>query len=185
MAIFSIPIIAGTLVLAEPLIILVAGNDFAGSGLILKILIFALAAIFLGCMFAHAVIAINRQKKMIGAYIYVSLTSVVLYLILIPRFSYYGAAAVTIYSELAIAFLSAYVVWRYTKFIPNFKIVIRVLISSFILWGFLYLIPNNFYYTWFGLISSATISIIIYFFSLYLIKGITKNDLHILLNKKL
>lgn len=185
MAIFSIPIIAGTLVLAEPLIILVAGNDFAGSGLILKILIFALAAIFLGCMFAHAVIAIDRQKKMIGAYIYVGITSVVLYLILIPRFSYYGAAAVTIYSELAIAFLSAYVVWRYTKFIPSFKIVIRVLISSFILWLFLYLIPNNFYYNWFGLISSAAISIIIYFFSLYLIKGITKNDLHILLNKKL
>lgn len=185
MAIFSIPIIAGTLVLAEPLIVLVAGNEFAGSGLILKILIFALAAIFLGCMFAHAVIAINRQKKMIGSYVYVSITSVVLYLILIPRFSYYGAAAVTIYSELAIAFLSAYVVWRYTKFIPSFKIVIRVLISSFILWLFLYLIPNNFYYTWFGLISSATISIIIYFFSLYLIKGITKDDLHILLNKKL
>jgi len=185
MAIFSIPIIAGTLVLAEPLIILVAGNDFAGSGIILKILIFALAAIFLGCMFAHAVIAIDRQKKMIGAYIYVGITSVVLYLILIPRFSYYGAAAVTIYSELTIAFLSAYVVWRYTKFIPSFKIVIRVLISSFILWLALYLIPTSFYYTWLGLISSATISIIIYFFSLYLIKGITKNDLHILLNKKL
>jgi O-antigen/teichoic acid export membrane protein len=185
MAIFSIPIIAGTLVLADPLIVLVAGNDFAGSGPILKILIFALVAIFLGCMFAHAVIAINRQKKMIGSYIYVSVTSIILYLIFIPRFSYYGAAAVTIYSELAIALLSAYVVWRYTKFIPNFRIVLKVILSSIIMWLGFQLIPARFFDTWTGLILSAGGAIIIYFFSLYLLKGITKNDLRILLNKKL
>ncbi|MEI6553169.1 MAG: oligosaccharide flippase family protein, partial [bacterium] len=40
MAIFSLPIIAGTLILARPLIVLVAGEDFADSGLILKILIY-------------------------------------------------------------------------------------------------------------------------------------------------
>jgi len=185
MAIFSIPIIAGTLVLARPLIILVAGQDFEGSGLILKILIFALAAIFLGCMFAHAVIAINRQRKMIGAYIFVSLTSVILYLILIPLFSYYGAAAVTIYSELAIALFSAYVVWQYTKFIPKFKIVAKTIIASGVMWLVLYFIPQSFYYNWAGLIISASLAVIVYFFSLYLIKGITKNDLLILLNKKL
>ena len=185
MAIFSIPIIAGTLVLAKPLIVLVAGNDFADSGLILKILIFALAAIFLGCMFAHAVIAINQQRKMIASYIFVSLSSVILYLIFIPRFSYYGAAAVTIYSELSIAILSAYIVWRYTKFIPNFKIVTKAIIASFIMWLVLYLVPNILYYNWFGLILGGGLAIIIYFFSLYLIKGITENDLKILLNKKI
>jgi O-antigen/teichoic acid export membrane protein len=119
MAIFSIPIIAGTLVLAKPLIVMVAGDDFAASGTILKIIIFAIAAIFLGCMFAHSVIAIGRQKEMIGAYVFVALSSIVLYLIFIPPFSYYGAAAVTIYSEAAIALLSAYVVWKQTKFIKR------------------------------------------------------------------
>ena len=185
MAIFSIPIIAGTLVLARPLIVLVAGNDFAPSSPILKIIIFALAAIFLGCMFAHAVIAIGKQKKMIGSYIFVGLSSVILYLIFIPPFSYYGAAAVTIYSEVAIAFLSAYIVWKYTKFIPNFKIVGKTIIASIIMGAVLYLIPNNFYYTWTGLTAGVIIAIIVYFFSLYGIKGITKNDLKILLNRKL
>jgi len=185
MAIFSLPIIAGTLILARPLIVLVAGEDFADSGLILKILIFALVAIFLGCMFAHAVIAIGKQKKMIGPYIFVSLSAIILYLILIPLFSYYGAAFVTIYSELTIALLSAYVVWKYTKFIPSFKIIGKSIIASLVMWLVLYLIPNNFYYSWLGLIISGTLSFLIYFIALYLIKGLTQNDLKILLNKKL
>ncbi len=185
MSIFSIPIIAGTLILARPLIVLVAGNDFAESGAILKILIFALVAIFLGCMFAHAVIAINKQKKMISSYIFVSVSSIILYLIFIPKFSYFGAAAITIYSELTIALMSAYIVWRYTKFIPTFKILSKVVIASLIMWLSLYIIPSDYYYTWGGLIISSVLAIIIYLVSLYLIKGITKNDLKVLLNKKL
>ena len=185
MAIFSIPIIAGTLVLARPLIVLVSGDDFAGSGLILKILIFALAAIFLGCMFAHAVIAIGRQKEMIGPYIFVGISSVVLYLIFIPNFSYFGAAAVTIYSEVVIAFFSAYIVWRYTKFIPSFKIVTKTIIASTIMGLGLYFVPNTFYYSWLGLITGGVSAVLIYVISLYLLKGITQADLKILLNKKL
>lgn len=185
MAIFSIPIIAGTLILAKPLMVLVAGNEFESSGLILKILIFALVSIFLGCMFSHAVIAIGHQKEMILYYIFVSLSSIVLYLIFIPKFSYFGAASITIYSEAMIALSSAYVVWRYTKFVPNFKIVTKVIVASIIMWLSLNFIPDTFYYSWVGLISGGLLAIIIYFFSLYFIKGITKNDLKILLNKKL
>ncbi len=185
MAIFSIPIIAGTLVLAKPLIVLVAGNEFADSGLILKILVFALAAIFLGCMFSHAVIAIDKQKEMIRYYIFVSLSAIVFYLIFIPKFSYFGAAAITIYSEVMIAFFSAYVVWRHTRFVPKFQIVIKAVIASLIMWGGLYFIPNSLYYSWLGIIVGGVVAIIIYFIVLYLIKGITKNDLKILLNKKL
>lgn len=185
MALFSIPIIAGTLVLAKPLIILVAGDEFADSGLILKILIFALAAIFLGCMFSHAVIAINKQKEMIGFYIFVSISAVILYLFFIPYFSYFGAAAITIYSELAIAICSAYVVWRYTKFIPSFKILTKAIIASLIMWLSLFFIPTNFYYSWLGMFVSILVATIIYIVSLYLIKGITQDDLKILLNKKL
>lgn len=185
MAIFSIPIIAGTLVLAKPLIVLVAGDEFADSGLILKILIFALASIFLGCMFSHAVIAIDRQKEMIRYYIFVSLSAIILYLIFIPKFSYFGAASITIYSEVMIAFFSAYVVWRHTKFIPNFKTFIKTIIASIIMWGALYFTPSYFYYSWLGLIVSSLSAVVIYFISLYIIKGITQNDLKILLNKKL
>jgi O-antigen/teichoic acid export membrane protein len=182
MAIFSLPIIAGTLVLARPIMVLVAGESFAASGLILKILIFAISSIFLGCMFAHAVIAIDKQKKMIGSYVFVSISSVILYIIIIPMFSYIGAAAVTVYSELSIALLSAYVVWRYTKFIPNFKIIYKTIIASLLAGLFLHFCLSN-YYNWSNLIIGIVSFGLIYVIILYLIKGITKDDLKILLNK--
>ncbi len=185
MAVFSIPIIAGALVLAKPIIVLVAGPEFAGSGVILKILIFALVAIFLGCMFAHAVIAINQQKKMIAPYIFVGLSSVLLYLIFIPKFSYYGAAAITIYSEVAIALFSAYIVFKYTSFTPALKIFSKAIISSLIMGGILLLINESFYYSWTGLILGCVTAITVYFLSLFVTKGLTVNDLKILLNKKL
>jgi O-antigen/teichoic acid export membrane protein len=184
MALMSLPIIAGALILARPIVVLVAGAEFAPSGLILKILIFAILAIFLGCMFAHAVVAIDKQKRMIKYYLFVSISSVLLYLILIPKFSYLGAAAATVYSELAIALLSAYVVWHQTKFIPNFKIVSKSIIASVLMGLFLYLIPSHYFYNWSWLIISTVLSCIVYFAILYLLKGITKNDLQILLNKK-
>lgn len=185
MAIFSIPIVVGVLVLAKPIIVLVAGPDFIVSSLILKILIFAVVAIFLGCMFAHAVIAIEKQKKMIGFYLFVSLSSIILYLLVIPKFSYLGAAAITIYSEALIALFSAYIVWKYTKFIPKFKIATKTIIASLVMGLALKLIPEYLYYSWLGLIISSLAAAIIYFISLYLIKGITQTDLKVLLNKKL
>lgn len=182
MAMFSLPIIAGTMILANPIMVLVAGKPFLESGLILKILIFAVSAIFLGCMFSHAVIAIDKQKKMISSYVFVSISSVILYVIFIPLFSYVGAAAVTIYSELSIALLSAYVVWRYTKFIPNFKIIYKATTASLIAGLVLYFWSIN-YYSWSNLIIGIISFSIIYLVTLYLLKGITKDDLKILLNK--
>lgn len=184
MAIISLPIISGALILSKPIVVLVAGADFAASGLILKILIFAILAIFLGCMFAHAVVAIDQQKKMIKYYLFVSISSVILYLILIPKFSYLGAATATVYSEVAIALFSAYLVWQQTKFIPNSKIIIKSIIAASLMGLFLYTIPNHYLYNWLWLIVSITLSSILYFAILYLLKGITKNDLQILLNKK-
>jgi O-antigen/teichoic acid export membrane protein len=184
MAIFAIPLIAGFLVLAQPLMILVAGEEFSESALILKILIFALVAIFLGCMFAHAVIAIDKQKKMIGAYIFVSLSSIILYLIFIPPFSYLGAAVITIYSELTIALFSAYIVFKYSGFFPKLKIFSKTIVASLIMWLFLNSVTPSFYYTWTGIIVGGISAISIYFISLYFIKGITIKDLKILLNKK-
>lgn len=184
MAIFSLPIISGAMILSRPIVVLVAGPEFAESGLILKILIFAILAIFLGCMFAHAVVAIDKQKKMIKYYLFVSISSILLYLILIPKFSYIGAALITVYSELVIAFFSAYLVWRQTAFIPSFSKVTKAILASLVIGIALYLVPNHYYYNWTGLLVSLVLSSGLYFAILYSLNGITKNDLKILLNKK-
>lgn len=181
MVIFALPLIIGTQLVARDVMILIAGNDFAASGPILQVLIIAAGLIFLGCMFAHAVIAIDKQRKIIGAYLITAVTSVIGYLIFIPRFSYFGAAWVTIYSELLIAVISAWLIWKYTKFIPNLKVFVKSLAASLVMLLSIYLVIN---YTNSNLAVVLSMAVIIYMICLYIFRGITKEDVAVLLNKK-
>jgi O-antigen/teichoic acid export membrane protein len=180
LAILAIPLVIGTQLVAEEVMVLVAGSEFSASGPILRILIIAAAMIFFGNIPAHAIIAINKQKKIIGAYIFTAITAVVGYYIFIPRFSYFGAAWITIYSELAIALASIYLVWRHTRFIPNLKVFFKALAASLAMAVSIYALYfsgiNN-------LIFVVSLAAIVYFVFLYLFKGLSKTDILSLFNR--
>lgn len=177
MAVIAIPIVIGAQFLGRPIMILVAGKDFAAAGLILQILIFAVAAIFLGTMFSHAVIALDKQKKMIGFYVFTGFSSLAAYLILIPKFSYFGAAAVTIYSETLIAIFSAYCVYKYSRFLPNLMIPFKSLVAGAIMGLSLYFSPVKYQASLGGLIAIIILASLVYFLILYLLGGIKRQDL--------
>jgi len=176
----ALPMAVGAQFVAEDVMIIVAGNDFAASGPILKILIFAAVAIFLGNMFAHAIIAINKQKKVIKVYIFVAITSVIGYFLVIPNFSYMGAAWVTIYSEFAIAIASFWIVWKYTRFIPNFTVFIKSAIACLIMALAMTMLNNAGINNLIVIILSA---VFVYFVSLYFLKVLNRQDVLDLLNK--
>lgn len=177
MAILAIPLIVGGQLLAGPVMRAVAGKDFSQSGAILKLLIIAVAAIFLGTMFSHAVIALDKQKKLIGFYAFTSISSLIAYFILIPRFSYFGAAAVTIYSEVMIAIFSAYCVFKYSRFIPKLQTVSKALVASALMGLIIVLFPKSWQLNVFGLIFIIVIASAFYVLSLILIGGIKLSDL--------
>ena len=172
MIILALPLIVGAQLTAKPLMILIAGKDFAQSGDILKILILAIGFIFIGCLFAHAVISLDKQKNIIGAYIFTALTSLAGYLIFIPRFSYYGAAWVTVYSELAIMVFSLYIIIKYSNFRPNLTVFLKSLAAALIMGLGVYLLMGKINLIFIILLAGS-----IYFISLYLFKGINKEDL--------
>ncbi|MDO8668169.1 MAG: flippase [bacterium] len=172
MFMLAAPLIIGAELVAEPLIVLVAGKNFAPAGGILKILILAVGFIFIGCLLAHAVIALDKQKKVIGAYLFTALTALAGYLIFIPLYSYYGAAWVTVYSELAIALFSLYIVIRYSQFKLNFNVLFKSFIASLVMALFTYLLLNKI-----SLIIIIPLACLVYLISLYFFKGIAKADL--------
>lgn len=184
MAILAIPLIIGAQFLGQPIMSLVAGRDFSASGVILQILIFAVAAIFLGTMFSHAVVALDKQKTMIGFYVFTGLSSLLAYLILIPRFSYFGAAGVTIYSETLIAVFSSYCVWKYSHFLPNLKVTIKSLISGLVMGVFLYFFTGSDQTTLGGLISTFILASLVYFSLLFLIGGIKLADIATIIKRQ-
>ncbi|MDP3899981.1 MAG: flippase [bacterium] len=127
MVIIALPLMVGAQFVANDLMRLVAGEDFAASGPILKLLIIAAGIIYLGTIFSHVIISLERQKQTIWAYVVVAITSLIGYLVFIPKYSYFGAAAVTIYSESLIAVLIFGITYYYIKFIPNFIMTLKSL----------------------------------------------------------
>ncbi len=180
MVLFTVPMIVGTQLLANDIMTIVAGPEFALSGPILQILIFAAGIIFLGNIFAHAVIAINKQTKIIAAYLFTALTSLTAYLLIIPKFSYFGAAWITIYSEAIIAISSFYIVWKYTSFIPNILIFFKSLAASFCMLISIYALQ---FFGIFNLIIIIFVGTIVYFLFFFLFKGLSKKDLMSLFNR--
>lgn len=170
MAVVAIPLIIGAQFTAKKIMVLVGSNEFADSGSVLRILILASGIIFLGCIFSHAIIAINKQKKIIGVYVFTAVTAVAGYLIFIPKYSYFGAAWVTIYSELIIALAALYIVWKYAKFLPNLKIAGKALLASLLMAIIIYFMDEL---NLFIILSAA---VIIYCSAIYLLKGVTKKD---------
>lgn len=156
LALFALPLMIGAQFVATGLMTLVAGAEFARSGLILQMLIFACGAIYLGTIFSHVIIAVNKQKQTIWAYGFVAVTSLAGYFVFIPRYSYFGAAAVTIYSEVTVAVLIFAIAYYYTKFAPSLLIFGKALLASLIMGLALYLSPSL------NIISALLLAAIVY-----------------------
>jgi O-antigen/teichoic acid export membrane protein len=181
MIILALPMVIGTYFVNTQIITIVAGNDFLAAGSILSILIIAAGIIFIGTVFSHAVIALDLQKKIIPAYIFTAVTAIMGYLLFIPTYSYFGAAWVTVYSELAIAFFSFVLVLRYAKFKPNWSILAKSGFAAFLMAALMFTLkqldPNI------SLPLLIIFSTVTYFAVLFACKGVKQEDLNILLNK--
>ncbi len=184
MAMIAIPLVVGAQFLADPVMSLIAGRDFIASGAILKILIFSVAAIFLGTIFSHAVIALNKQREVIRFYIFTSITALTAYFIFVPKYSYIGAASVTIYSEVMIAIFCIYCVFKNSHFLPRLIVSLKSILSAGVMGLVIYLFPIQYQSTLGGLIFIIVLAALIYFFCLYCFGGIKPEDLKMILNRK-
>ncbi len=105
---------------AKGIINFIAGPEYPVSISILRILIWPTALIFFSALFNYGIIAIEEQKRTIKYFLATALIALTGYLIFIPRFSYYGAAYMTLVAEFlmaAFAFLSfTKIFWLENKF---------------------------------------------------------------------
>lgn len=184
MAMAALPLAVGTQFVSDELIALIAGSEFREAGPILCVLILAVAAIFLGNMAAHAIIAIKAQKNVIWIYVFTGITSLIAYLLLIPRFSYFGAAAVTVYSEFTIAFLSTAFLFRRTHLKLDWSGLGKAVVASVLMGIMLYFWPAVLIATPYGLLATIALAGIVYLFVLYALRAFTKSDLNLILKNK-
>ncbi|MFA6215986.1 MAG: oligosaccharide flippase family protein, partial [Patescibacteria group bacterium] len=175
--ILTIPLIAGGCFLGEPLMVLMAGPDFAISGQIIKILLIATGIIFISGLFGYVVVALNQQKRMIKFYAINAVISVIGYIIFIYKYTYWGAAWMTVFTEALILLTAAYVMHQNLKFLPNLKILGKAIIASLVMAIPLYTLPNL------PFAAAILTGTLVYFVTLYLLKGFDKKAVFEIIKK--
>ena len=134
MLLISAPFIGGIGILGTRVMMLVAGNDFAVSGDILRVLVIAVVLIFVGTVSSHAIVALDAQKKMLPVYITVAILTLIGYITLIPPFGMWAAAWLTVASEGCVALASTVISLRKSKtsveWMPYLKIFFATAVMS-------------------------------------------------------
>ncbi|OGH69081.1 MAG: hypothetical protein A3D53_02410 [Candidatus Magasanikbacteria bacterium RIFCSPHIGHO2_02_FULL_45_10] len=139
MSVLLVPLIVGLIVLARPLMILVAGTNFTASGDMLAIIGIALFGVTFGMTFGHVALTINRQRSVLWIYISDAFISFLAFLYVIPHYGWRGAAIIMIFSELYAGTLITIVTLRYAKTIPSFVAFFKIVLASAIMGAVLYL----------------------------------------------
>ncbi len=99
----AVPIIFFTFTWAESLTVLILGPDYRESGQVLRWLVWAAALMFINAQQGTILIATGRERQLLIATAVGAVSSVILNLVLVPRFSLYGAATANVLSELIVA----------------------------------------------------------------------------------
>jgi O-antigen/teichoic acid export membrane protein len=175
----AIPLAIGTLFLSSKIIFLLSGGEFEESVLVLNILIFACAMIFLGALFSNVIIARNLQKTLAKIYLIGAVANIIANFIFIPQYSFYGAAGTTLFTELLVTILMLIVIFKSIRYLPSFKIFFKALFASIIMALPLYFFQEQ------NLFILFPLAIGIYFLILYLIKGISKEDILMIVRREI
>lgn len=166
--IMAVPMVVGTFFLANKIVVLIAKEDFISAAPVLKIIVLASAMVFVGTLYGHVIVALEKQRQMIWAYAVTAILSLTAYLIFIPRYSYFGAAWATLFAETLIAAICFWMVAKTTKILPDITIFFKVLLASGVMAVALYRFQNQ------HIILLLPMSIVVYLVSLYLLKGFSK-----------
>ena len=146
-----VPLIVGTMFLSEGVINLIGGAGFEESANVLRVLVFALAFIFFGHFFNNILLVGNLQKKLMVALAFCAVFNITANLILIPRYSYAGAAITSVFTEMLVVSLTFYLVLKYLKYRPKIQHGVRILFSGLVMAAFLFVFKDmNFFILAFG-----------------------------------
>lgn len=140
LSLIAVPFAFGTFAVGGPVLALIDA-DLIAAGPVLAILGVATGAVFYGSLFGHAVVAVQKQKPMIGGYFFVAVCATVGYVLFIPNYGILAAAWVTLVSEVLIAVITAVVVLATSKATLSPRLFLAALAASLVMYLGLMFVP--------------------------------------------
>ena len=139
LALIAFPMMIGGVVFAPRIIDFLYLPDFTPSILAFQLLIIMAGIVFLYYPFSQVLVASNQQKKVFWPIVAGGLLNVILNLILIPKYSLYGAAVATVITNIFIFFLFFYFVAKFTSIkFPDYNFLLTFF-GIFLSTGVMYL----------------------------------------------
>ena len=157
---------------AGPVISAVFGENFTNSILALQILIWCAATIFISMILTVTVNAMNKQKQNMFIFSFNALLNFFLNLLLIPKYSLYGAAVATLITHIHGVF------WT-SRLIPNFGFYLKrvraekIIVAGVFMEGTLLFFNDN-------LLVAAIISIGVYLAACFMFKTFEKEEMELM-----
>jgi O-antigen/teichoic acid export membrane protein len=177
MLIIGIPMGFGTTLLSDKIILLIFGQGYTQSIPALQILIWTMVFTFTGAAFVQLLQSINKQLIITKISMLCVVINVVLNLILIPRFSFIGASFATLITEIVLVGYVLLISYKlgygisYEIVLKNLsKVLVATVVMSISIW----------YLRSLSLFLLIFIGILIYFISLYLVRGVDEEDIFLI-----
>ncbi len=173
MIILSLPIAAGITILSNDIILLLYQSAFSGSVAALQILIWTVPLLLLTTTFGIILISMNKQVLAIRLTFIYMIFNIGVNLLVIPHFSYLGAAVVTVLTELVNFIMLFYYLSKFICKVPLHKLIWKPALATVIMSLFMVSVHLNI----FIIVLLATI---LYFALLIIFKTFSKGDYDII-----
>lgn len=170
LAFFTMPAVVGLIVLAKPIMDLIGGGAFVDSPQLLQILGLSLVASFLTSVGRALLISKDLQKMVLLAFVGVVFLNATLNLLLIPRYSYFGAAWATLSSEGLLFIIEMFLIYKFLSIWPMWSVTFKAVLASLAMGGVI-LWLQNFGAPLYLLIPAGTL---VYLAMMYMIGGLTR-----------
>ena len=166
-----IPLSVGVYFYALPIVDLIYSHQYSLSYTTVQILIWTVSFLFINGAGSILLNAIDKERTVTKIYIIAAIFNVCLNFIMIPMFSYDGAAITTVLSEILITVLILQPILK-TSYRPNYTILINI--GKLVACGIILLIALNLINTSIWL--AIPIGLVVYLASLILTRSIDNQD---------
>lgn len=141
-ALISFPVAFGTLVTGEDLMVLIAGEEFASSGIILTIIMFKLVVLTFGLPCTQTLNAMGLQHKLLKFSVFDIAMTLILYATLIPRFGLKAAAIIYALSGILSAAACLFIIAKKIQIRADAPKLFRLLLASILMSLAIWLLPE-------------------------------------------
>ena len=120
---FSAPILCGVLLVADELVTVTAGDEFAPAASALRLLVPYLALLFVSGILIRLAAALHVDKYVLVVAVAILALNIGLNVLLPPTYGYKVAAITSTASEAAVVLALSAVVWRRLAFVPSLRYI--------------------------------------------------------------